>query len=161
MNNKNMDVKIIKIEADIMIAGFSIESTGENYNKDTELLYNDFIQGEKIKSLNNISKNDHEYYAVTWYGDELTDGEFLWLLGQKVNEKPDGFDTKIIRKGEYAVSKFPPKYHYDEIKAWTDFYGEGIPEIGYKAIEENNMAFVYYPNGLNGNNELWALVEKV
>jgi hypothetical protein len=151
-----MDVKVTKIEDDIVIGGFSVESTDETFNNDMELLYNDFIHSGKLKSLNNITKNDQEYYAVTWYG---ADDTFVWLLGQKINEKMDNLEIKIIKKGEYAVCKFPPKY--DAIKAWTDLYAEGIPQIGYKPIEEDNIAFVYYPNGLDGENEIWALVEKV
>ena len=40
----------------------------------------------------------------------------------------------------------------------NEYYG--IPEIGYKPIEKNDVAFEYYPNGLDGNYELWSLVEK-
>jgi predicted transcriptional regulator YdeE len=153
-----MEVKIVQIEEDIIIGGFLIKSTGENFNKDIEVLYNDFINNGKMELLNNISKNNHEYYEVTWYQSDKEG--FKWLLGQKIN-KADGLDTKIIKKGDYAVSKFPPKY--DKIKAWEDLWSEGIPGIGYKAIEEDNVniAFMYYPKGLDGENEIWALVEKV
>ena len=152
-----MDVKVTQIEYDILIGGFSVKSKGETFNEDIQSSYNDLIQSGKIKSLNIIAKNTHEYYAVTWYGDDMED-EYALLLGQKINEKTDNLEMKVIRKGEYVVAKFPPKY--DATKAWTELYAEGIPGIGYKAIEENNIAFVYYPNGLGGDNEIWALVEK-
>jgi predicted transcriptional regulator YdeE len=153
-----MDVKIIEIEEDILIGGFSIESTGENFNKDMEILYNDFIHNGKMGFLNNISKNKHEYYEVTWYHSDKEG--FKWLLGQKIINTADNLETKIIKKGKYAVAKFPPKY--DKIKAWEDLWSEGIPGIGYTPIEENdeNIAFMYYPNGLDGENEIWALVKK-
>jgi hypothetical protein len=156
-----MDVKINLIEDDIVIVGLSIESTAlelEDFNKDMEKLYNNLIHSGKMELLNKITQNSREYYGVTWYGTDEADDGFTWLLGQKIHEKTDNLEIKIIRKGEYAVCKFPPKY--DAIKAWTDLYAEGIPGIGYKPIEENNIAFVYYPNGLDGENEIWALVEK-
>jgi DNA gyrase inhibitor GyrI len=152
-----MEVRLVEIKEEIIVGGFSIESTGETFVKDLESLYNDFTHSGKMKSLNNVTKNDHEYYAVTWYDHEMK-GEFAWLLGQKINGKTDNLETKTITKGEYAVTKFPPKH--DAIKAWTDFYAEGIPKMGYKPIQENNIAFVLYPNGLDGENEYWALVEK-
>ena len=75
-------------------------------------------------------------------------------------DKIDELETKTIKKGEYAISKFPPKY--DTIKAWEDLWSEGIPGIGYRPIEDDdiNIAFMYYPNGLDGEKEIWALVEK-
>ena len=158
MDYLNMDVKVTKIENDIVIGGFSVKSTGETFNEDIQSSYNDFVQSEKIKSLNNIAKNCHEYYAVTWYGNDV-EGEYALLLGQKINAKTDNLEVKIIKKGEYAVKKFPPKY--DAAKAWTDLYAKGIPGIGYKPIKEDNIAFVYYPNGIDGENEIWALVEKI
>ena len=60
-----MDVNIIQIDEDLTIGGFSIESTGENFNKDIEILHNDFIHNGKMKLLNNITKNSQEYYEVT------------------------------------------------------------------------------------------------
>jgi len=40
-------------------------------------------------------------------------------------------------------------------------YEEGIPGIGYKLKEPDDIAFKYYPKGLDGEYELWVLVEKV
>ena len=56
-----MDVKVIQIEYDILIGGFSVKSNGETFNEDIQSSYNDFIQSGKIESLNNIAKNTHEY----------------------------------------------------------------------------------------------------
>jgi DNA gyrase inhibitor GyrI len=151
-----MDVKLIKHEKDIIIGGISVETNLENTGKDVEALYNDFIHNGKMKLLNGISKNQNEYYGVIWY-TKLHE-KYRYLIGQKIDEKIENIENKIISKGEYAFSKFPPKY--DAIKAWTDFYNEGIPGIGYKPKEENDLAFEYYPNCFDGDYELWALVEK-
>ena len=157
-NYKNMDVKVTRIEEDITIGGFSVESTEKNFNKDIGILRDDFIHNGKMTLLNDITKNSQEYYEASWYRSDK-DG-FKWLLGQKIENKTDELETKTIKKGEYAVSKFPPKH--DTVKAWVDLYGEGISGIGYRAIEDDdiNIGFMYYPNGLDGEYELWALVEK-
>ena len=120
-----MEVKIAQIKEDIIIGGFSVETTPENNNRDLDLLYNDFIHNGKMQLLNEIAKNENEYYGVIWY-TKLHE-KYNYLLGKKINEKVDKLEIKIILKGEYALSKFPPKY--DSIKAWTDFYSEGNTRI--------------------------------
>ena len=154
-----MVVEIIKVEKDFTIGGFSISSTDKDFSKDIEALHNDFIHNGKMDLLNSITKNNQEYYEVSWYRSDK-DG-FEWLLGQKIESKVEDLETKVIKKGEYAVAKFPPKH--DTVKAWVDLYGEGIPGIGFKAIEDDdlNVGFMYYPNGLDMEYELWALVGKV
>ena len=151
-----MNIKITQIESNVIICGFSVETTLQKSAQDIGNLYNDFINNGKIEILNKITKNKLEYYAVIWY-TKLHE-KYIYLLGQKLNEKIDNFDIKIIKAGTYAFSKFPSKY--DGIKAWTDFYNKEIPRIGYKPIEYNDIAFEYYPNGLDGEYELWSLVEK-
>jgi len=149
-----MEVKMVE-RKEAIIAGFSIETTLENNNKDTEALFNDFNNGKK-ELLNNFTQNTKEYYCVLWY-TKLHES-FRFLLGQKIIEKTKDFEIKIIPEGMYAYSKFPK--NYDAIKAWTEFYAEGIPKTGFKPKETNDIAFEYYPNGLNGDYELWSLVEK-
>lgn len=149
-----MEVKIIE-RTEIIIGGYSIETTLENSERDLELLFNDFYKG-KIEILNRFTKNVKEYYGVIWY-TKLHES-YKYLIGQKISNESDNFETKILPKGLYAYSKFPQ--NYDGIKAWTDFYQTGIPETGYKPIEKGDIAFEYYPNGLNGEYELWSFVEK-
>jgi hypothetical protein len=153
-----MVVQIIKIENEFTIGGFSIISTDKEFSKDIEELHNDFIHNGKKELLNNITNDNLEYYEVSWYRSDKEG--FEWLLGQKIKSKVENLKTKVIKKGEYAVAKFPPKH--DTVKAWVDLYGEGILGIGYKAIEDDdvNVGFMYYPNGLDNEYELWALVEK-
>jgi hypothetical protein len=132
-----MIVKLTKIETNVIIGGFSIETSLENSTKDVEMLYHDFTHNGKIEILSSITKNKHEYYAVIWY-TKLHE-KYMYLLGQKLNEKIDNLDIKDIKTEVYAFTKFPPKY--DGIKAWTNFYNEGIPKIGYKPIGHNDIAF--------------------
>ena len=151
-----MNIKLTQIESDIIIGGFSVETTLQNSAQDVGNLYKDFINNGKMQLLNEITKEKLEYYAVIWY-TKLHE-KYMYLLGQKLDKRIDNFDIKVIKAGTYAFSMFPSKY--DGIKAWTDFYNEEIPGIGYKPIEHNDIAFEYYPNGLNGEYELWSLVEK-
>ena len=154
-----MVVEIARIEKDFMIGGFSISSSEKNFSNDIEALHNDFVRNGKMDLLYGITNNNQEYYEVSWYRSDK-DG-FEWLLGQKIESNVENLETKVIKKGEYAVAKFPAEH--DTVKAWVDLYGEGIPGIGYKAIEDDdvNVGFMYYPNGLDKEYVLWALVEKM
>ena len=153
-----MELRIVQIEEDILIGGLSIDSTGEeeDNNKKRELLFNNFTNNGQKGMLNNITKNNSEYYIVTW----LTSPAIRYLLGQKVNEKTDGLEFKLIKKGEYATKKIPPKS--DSYSAWMEFYEKDIVGAGCRPLgqSEGDIAFEYYPNGLDGEYELWVLVEK-
>jgi DNA gyrase inhibitor GyrI len=157
-----MEVEIVKIEEDILIAGFSIEATLENKDQDINLLYNDFIENENMEMLTCITKNECEYYGIGWIPrihEPNKPSVYKYLLGQKVNEKTDILDTKIIPQGEYAFIKIHPKN--DLVKAWKKFYQEGFVGIGYKPKAENDIRFEYYSKGFDEAYELWILVEKM
>jgi predicted transcriptional regulator YdeE len=149
-----MEVKLVE-RKEIIIGGFSVETTLENNEKDLELLYNDFHKSKK-DLLHGFTKNTTEYFGVIWY-TKLHES-YKYLLGQKIMDIIYDIETILIPEGLYAFAKFPQGY--DGIKAWTDFYQVGIPKTGYKPKEISDIAFEYYPNGLNGEYELWSLVEK-
>jgi hypothetical protein len=152
-----MSVKMVESNHKI-IAGFYVETTLENSANDVGALYDAFLNNGQKEILNTITGNETEYYAVLWYTEQHK--KYKYLLGQEVNEEisEKNIEMKIIKKGTYCCKKFPPEY--DGIKAWTEFYEKDIPEIGYKPKETDDIAFEYYPNGLNGEYELWSLVEK-
>jgi hypothetical protein len=153
-----MDLKITQVNKDKIIGGFSVKTTGdeENNNKNRKILFDDFIHNEKMGLLNNITKNAHEYYVATWIAEPPY---IKYLLGQEVtDEKTDNLEFKVIKKGEYATKKIPPKH--DSYSAWMEFYSEVVPGTGYKPVEQDDIAFEYYPNGFDGEYELWILVEK-
>ena len=149
-----MEVKIVQRE-EIIVGGFSTETTLENSKKNIDILFNDFYNG-KIELLNNFTKNKKEYYGLIWYTKLHV--SYKYLIGQEIHNQSDSFEIRIVPKGLYAYSKFPQGY--DGIKAWTDFYSIDIPKTGYKPVEKNDIAFEYYPDGLSGEYELWSLVEK-
>jgi effector-binding domain-containing protein len=148
-----MEVKVVE-RNEMIIGGYSIETTLKNSEEDLKRLYNDLENG-KIEILNNFSKNTKEYYAVLWY--TKLHKSYKYLVGQEISNGSGNFEVKILPEGMYAYTKFPQ--NYDGIKAWTDFYEIGIPKTGYKPKENDDVAFEYYPNGLNGEYELWSLVE--
>ena len=176
-----MDVKITRIKKEIIIGGFSIETSPENNERDLEVLFNDFYNG-KMDLLNSFSKNSIEYYGIIWH-TELHE-RYKYLIGQNItNEltnfngirirrsykdlifsklvkinKPAKFEWKEIPNGTYAYASFAKDI--DSIKAWTNFNQTGIPEIGYRPKEKDAFAFKYYPNGLHDKYELWSLVEE-
>lgn len=155
-----MEVKITQIEEDILVGGFSIERLETDETEPKEF-FNDFMHNGKMELLNNFTQNLQEYYGLIWF-TEKHEKKYQYLLGQKLesmNGKPDNLEVKVIEKGEYAVSKFSSGT--DAVKAITDFFNEGIPRIGYKPKEQNDMTFEYYPNGLDGEYEFWTLVEKI
>jgi DNA gyrase inhibitor GyrI len=153
-----VNIKLVKLEK-MIIAGFSVETTLENSNRDIGKLYDDFVNNGKMELLFNVTKNNSEYYGIMWYTE--LHKRYIYLLGQKIDKPIDqkNMEIKQIPEGEYCFSKFPQGY--DTIKAWTDFYNKEIPEIGYKPIEKNDIAFEYYPHGFDGEYELWSLVERM
>ena len=150
-----MEVKVVERNEETIIGGFSVELTNESETEDAEILYSDLYKS-KMERLRNFAKSTKEYYGILWYTKLHEDHKYL--VGQELAEESKEYENKIIPKGIYACSKFPK--NYDRIKAWTDFYSEGIPEIGYKPVEQNDIAFEYYPNGREEEYELWSLVEK-
>ena len=149
-----MEVKLVQ-RKETTIGGFSVETTLENSENDVGILYKEFYNGKK-QLLNSFTENANEYYGVIWY-TKLHES-YKYLIGQEISKKEKNIEIKTIPEGQYAYSKF--SQNCDGIKAWTKFYEKGIPEIGYKPIEKNDIAFEYYPNGLEGDYELWSLVEK-
>ncbi len=72
---------------------------------------------------------------------------------------PDvGAELKEIPAALYAVAPFGKDY--DGVKAWTDFFFEAIPQAGYAPDYEHGFFFEYYPDGANGDYELWTPVVK-
>ena len=152
-----MEIKLIEREQ-ITVGGISVETQYENNNKDRETLFNDF-RGGKMELLSKYAKNPNEFYCATW----LTGvGEnFFYLLSQEIAGEANDFEIKTIPAGLYACAEFP-KSNNDTLKAWEDFLEKIYEErakIRY-SVKENTLGFEYYPNGLDGDYELWILLEK-
>jgi hypothetical protein len=150
-----MDVKVIEKDKEISVGGFSVVLNSESETADADILWSDSYKS-KMERLNNFAKNKKEYYGLLWYLTLHEDHKYL--VGQEIIEGITEFEIKIIPRGIYAYAKFPQKYN--RIQAWTEFYSEGIPKTNHKPVEKNDIAFEYYPNGLNSEYELWSLVEK-
>jgi len=155
-----MDYKLIEREQ-IIVGGISVETQYENNNKDRKRLFDDF-RGEKMELLSKYAKNPNEFYCATW----LTGvGEnFFYLLSQEIADEASGFETQTIPAGLYACAKFP-KNNNDTLQAWIDFYEKidaDKSKTGYRATGADSAYphFERYPNGLDGDYELWISLEK-
>jgi len=147
-------------KADFQISGYSVETSLDESSKDLTALYNDYFNTEKAILIDNVAKNRAaEYYGLIWYmeGHE----RYRYLLGKEtVNPSaiPVEAELKEIPAALYAVAYF--ENDYDNVKAWTDFFFEAIPQAGYEPDYEHGFFFEYYPDGINGNYELWTPVVK-
>jgi len=154
-----MQIRFIN-KSDFQISGYSVETSLNESGKDVAALYNDYFNTEKATLIDNVAKNKAaEYYGLMWYleGHE----RYRYLLGKEtVNPSaiPVEAELKEIPASLYAVADF--EKDYDGVKAWTDFFFEAIPKTGYAPNYEHGFFFEYYPDGVNGNYELWTPVVK-
>jgi predicted transcriptional regulator YdeE len=154
-----MQIRFID-KADFQICGFSVETSLEESNQDVEALYSDYFESDKVSMINNVAKSrTEEYYGLMWYleGHE----RYHYLLGKEtvsLSATSIKAELKEIPTALYAVASF--EKDYDAVKAWTDFFFEAIPQAGYALDYEHGFFFEYYPDGVNGNYELWSPVVK-
>ena len=148
-------------KADFQICGYSVETSLDESSKDVTALYYDYFNTEKAILIDNVAKNRAtEYYGLMWYleGHE----RYRYLLGKEIvntSAIPVEAELKEIPAALYAVACF--ENDYDGVKAWSDFFFEAIPQAGYAPDYEHGFFFEYYPDGANGNYELWTPVVKV
>ena len=154
-----MQIRFIN-KADFQIIGYSIETSLNESGKDVEALYNDYFNTEKTALIDNVAKNKAaEYYGLMWYleGHE----RYRYLLGKEtVNPTaiPVKAELKEMPSALYAVASFDKDF--DGVKAWTYFFFETLPKTGYAPNYEHGFFFECYPDGVNGNYELWTPVVK-
>ena len=63
-----MKIKLTQIESDIIIGGFSVETTLQNSAQDVGNLYKDFVNNGKMQLLNEITKENSSILLL--YGIE-------------------------------------------------------------------------------------------
>jgi len=142
------------------ICGYSVETSLEESEQDVAALYSDYFNTEKSALIDNVAKNKAaEYYGLMWYleGHE----RYRYLLGKETDNLSlisSGSELKEIPAALYAVASF--EKDYDGVKAWTDFFFEAIPQAGYTPDYKHGFFFEYYPDGVDGNYELWTPVVK-
>jgi len=142
------------------ICGYSVETSLEESNQDVAALYSDYFSSGKAMLIDNIAKgNATEYYGLMWYLEGHK--RYRYLLGKEIvnlSMTPNEAEIKEIPSAFYAVASF--EKDYDGVKAWTDFFFEAIPQAGYTPDYNHGFFFEYYPNGVNGEYELWTPVVK-
>jgi predicted transcriptional regulator YdeE len=146
--------------ASFQICGYSIETSLEESGTDVEALYNDYFNSEKSLLIDSVAKNKSaEIYGLMWYLDGHE--RYRYLVGKEtanLSVIPAGAELKELPASLYAVASFGKDY--DGVKAWTDFFFEAIPQAGYAPDYEHGFFFEYYPDGANGDYELWTPVVK-
>lgn len=153
-------MKIIERDT-FFVCGYSVETSLAEASNDVAALYDSYFSGAKGILIDEATKNTSvEYYGLIWYakGHE----RYRYLLGKEaVNSLsvPDGAELVEIPSALYAAVSF--EQDYDAIQAWTDFYYETLPQAGYAPDSVHGFAFEYYPNGEQGNYELWTSVVKL
>jgi predicted transcriptional regulator YdeE len=142
------------------ICGYSVETSLDESGTDVAALYNDYFNTEKSLLIDNVAKNKGaELYGLMWYPEGHK--RYRYLVGKEtanLSEIPIGTELKKIPSALYAVA--PLAKDNDGIKAWTDFFFEAIPQAGYVPDYEHGFFFEYYPDGVDGDYELWTPVVK-
>ena len=155
-----MQIRFID-RAAFQICGYSVETSLDESSKDVAALYNDYFSSEKTTLIDSMAKNKSaEYFGLMWYleGHE----RYRYLLGKETgcpSTIPAGAEIKELPAALYAVASF--EKDYDGVKAWTDFFFEAIPHEGYAPDYEHGFFFEFYPDGVNGNYELWTPVRRI
>lgn len=154
-----MEIHFIN-KADFQICGYSVETSLTESNKDVAALYSDYFNNGKSALIDSaVKSNAAKYYGLMWYleGHE----RYRYLLGKETVNlplPPADAELKEIPAALYAVAHFEKEY--DGTKAWTDFFFDAIPKAGYAPDYEHGFFFEYYPDGVDGNYELWTPVVK-
>ena len=153
-----MDVSFVEKET-FYVYGYSVETTLEQNDQDVSALYDDFFHSGKETAFMELKGCEKGYYGLSWY----TQGHerYRYLLGiaaGKDNAAPEKAVMKEVPKTSYAVARFPQGE--DILKAWSEFFYNGIPAAGFKVNEMHNCYFEYYPGSAYGAFELWVPVVK-
>ena len=142
------------------ICGYAVETNAAQNDKDISSLYKVFFDDNRKNVLLSLKGCKKGHYGLMWYtqGHE----KYCYLLGVEVdrdNELPENAMLKTVAKSIYAVACYP--HDKNAIEAWTEFFYTDIPNEGYAPNEEHNLYFEYYPEGVDGDYELWVPVVKV
>ncbi len=153
-----MKINLVEEET-FFICGYSVETTLAQNDKDISALYDDFFQGGKEAILTNLEGSKKGFYGLSWY----TQGHerYCYLLGIEVGQENAAPENAVLKKvpgTTYAMAHFPQGE--DIIKAWTEFFYNAIPRVGYKVNDEHNLYFEIYPVSVHGEFELWVPVVK-
>ncbi len=153
-----MQIELIERESFVVCGCTTVTTLGDN-DADLSALYGDFFRGGWDTSLAAVRPaNEHGYYGVEWYtdGSHKSYGYLLGVHAVRGRSVPFGATVMDIPEATWAVARFPKGS--DIIKAWTDFYADGIPAAGLGVDEGCNRFFERYPDRVDGDFELWVPV---
>lgn len=151
-------MKIKTVDRDqFTVCGYAVETTLEKNDEDIPRLYKAYFETGKDEELPAQPGCKNGYYGLSWYtkGHE----RYCYLLGRETGEAfsmPEGAVRKTVPPGLYAVAQVPEGADIKE--AWTVFFYEDIPQLGFAPDETHGIYFEYYPESVQGKCELWVPV---
>lgn len=151
-----MRLKLMKRDA-FSLGGYCVKTSLETCAVDLGKLWKECDMNSR-KRYDEAGKKK-VLYGLMWK-TEASGSAYFYLLGTETDaeaEMPEDMEQKFIPAAEYAVLSVP--ISVSAVDAWTEFYGKILPEAGYTPAEGHTFDFECYPQGLEGNYELWTPVE--
>ena len=133
------------------VCGYVKETNLENASNEVGQLW-DTYENE----LRKIPESKSCLYGVMWYTDD-TYKRYCYLIGIETDKIQDDMVSVEIPAGDFAVATVPEEM--TDVEAWTDFFFEELPAIGYVPNEGHEIYFEFYDK--NGNCELWTSVKPI
>jgi len=139
------------------VCGWAVDTDAEHNDRDLKALYDDFFGSGKDAILRGLAAKPG-LIGLTWYTTP-DHTRYTYLLGGEVNAVspiPDGALTRTLPTSRYAVASY--EVAKDIIAAWTEFFFTDIPLAGWVPNLDINLFFEYYPDGVDGDYQLWVPV---
>lgn len=135
------------------VFGYKVET-----NLDSAIGDIGFLWSKYEEFLLKFNNNKNPLYGLMWY----TEGHnYFYLIGIDDNKlllenNFNDFDTIEIPSSNFAIASVPK--NMDLIEAWTIYFEEKLPELGY--IPDSNHGKYFEAHYNDGTCELWTPVIK-
>lgn len=151
-----MNIRLQKRE-ELRLCGYSVETSLATSVEDITRLWGKFMAtGEGSADPKAEPTN---FYGLMW----STEGErYCYLISKESSlwkRSEEGTVRKVVPAGEFAVASIPALH--SSIDAWTEFYEEALAKAGLQPAPGHVYDFEYYPQGDNGDYELWTPVVRL
>jgi len=131
------------------VCGYQTETNSENNGHDLGQLF-----ARHENELREVSESKSRLYGVMWYTDD-THQRYCYLLGIETNKCQGDMVCVEVPAGYFAVASVPKGM--TEVEAWTDFFFNEIPALGYLPDEKHGIYFELFSE--TGDCELWTPVK--
>lgn len=129
------------------VYGYAVETILSSAEKEVGALFENHEEG-----LLSIPEGNGSLYGVMWYTENH---RYYYHLGIHSNKVPlDDMAEVVIPAAHFAIATIPEGM--DAFEAWTFYFEEELPRLGYAPDAEHGTYFEFYDS--NGNCELWTPV---